>query len=97
MEFRIADTFAASLANLGNQDQKAIKTTVFDLQVNLASPGMSFHKLDRAQDPNFASVRVSSDRTRISFDTPQPFLPTWDFENRVGQDHKYAASTFHFD
>jgi mRNA-degrading endonuclease RelE of RelBE toxin-antitoxin system len=61
MEFRIADTFVDSLARLSNQDQKAVKTTVFDLQVNPANPGMSFHKLDRAQDPNFASVRVSGD------------------------------------
>lgn len=61
MEFRIADTFVDSLSKLTNEEQKAVKTTVFDLQVNPASPGMSFHKLDRAQDPNFASVRVSSD------------------------------------
>jgi mRNA-degrading endonuclease RelE of RelBE toxin-antitoxin system len=61
MEFRIADTFVDSLAKLSNEDQKAVKTTVFDLQVNPASPGMSFHKLDRAQDLNFASVRVSRD------------------------------------
>ena len=61
MEFRIADTFVASLAKLNNQEQKAVKTTVFDLQVNPSSPGLSFHKLDRAQDANFASVRVSSD------------------------------------
>lgn len=61
MEFRIADTFVDSLSKLSNEEQKAVKTTVFDLQVNPASPGMSFHKLDRAQDPNFASVRVSRD------------------------------------
>ncbi len=61
MEFRIADTFVDSLSKLTNEEQKAVKTTVFDLQVNPASPGMSFHKLDRAQDRNFASVRVSSD------------------------------------
>ena len=61
MEFRIADTFVDSLSKLTNEEQKAVKTTVFDLQVNPASPGMSFHKLDRAQDPNFASVRVSRD------------------------------------
>lgn len=61
MEFRIADTFIDSLAKLNNEEQKAVKTTVFDLQVNPSSPGMSFHKLDRAQDPNFASVRVSRD------------------------------------
>src|SRR3989304_3604063 len=61
MEFRIADTFIASLANLTGQEQKAVKTTAFDLQLNPAHPGLQFHKLERAQDPNFASVRVSSD------------------------------------
>jgi len=61
MEFRIADTFVDSLAKLTNQEQKAVKTTVFDLQVNTTSPGLNFHKLDRAKDPNFASVRVSRD------------------------------------
>jgi hypothetical protein len=59
MEFRIADVFVDSLSKLGNEDQKAVKTTVFDLQVNPSSSGMNFHKLDRAQDSNFASVRVS--------------------------------------
>lgn len=61
MNFLIADTFTDSLARLNNDEQKAAKTTAFDLQVNPANPGMSFHKLDRAKDPNFWSVRVSSD------------------------------------
>lgn len=61
MEFRIADTFTDSLARLTGDEQKLVKTTAFDLQVNPASPGMSFHKLDRARDKNFWSVRVSSD------------------------------------
>lgn len=61
MEFRIADTFVDSLAKLNVQDQKAVKTTVFDLQINRGNPGLNFHKLDRAQDPNFASVRVNRD------------------------------------
>ena len=61
MEFRIADTFTASLARLTNQEQKAVKTTAFDLQMNPASHGLRFHKLDRAKDPNFWSVRVSRD------------------------------------
>jgi hypothetical protein len=34
MEFRIADTFADSLAKLAAQEQKAAKTTAFDLQMN---------------------------------------------------------------
>lgn len=61
MEFRIADTFTDSLARLTGDEQKAAKTTAFDLQLNPASPGMSFHKLDKAKDKNFWSVRVSSD------------------------------------
>lgn len=61
MEFRIADTFTDSLARLTGEEQKLVKTTAFDLQLNPASPGMSFHKLDRAKDKNFWSVRVGSD------------------------------------
>jgi mRNA-degrading endonuclease RelE of RelBE toxin-antitoxin system len=61
MHFRIADTFTDSLARLTGDEQKAVKTTAFDLQMNLASPGMSFHKLDKAKDKNFWSVRVNAD------------------------------------
>lgn len=61
MEFRIADTFTDSLARLTGDEQKAVKTTAFDLQLNPASPGMRFHKLDKARDKNFWSVRVSGD------------------------------------
>jgi mRNA-degrading endonuclease RelE of RelBE toxin-antitoxin system len=60
MEFRIADTFTDSLARLTGDEQKAVKTTAFDLQMNPASPGLSFHKLDKARDKNFWSVRVGS-------------------------------------
>ncbi|MEX1255511.1 MAG: 3'-5' exonuclease [Dehalococcoidia bacterium] len=60
-EFRIADTFTDSLARLTGDEQKAVKTTAFDLQMNPANPGMQFHKLDKARDKNFWSVRVSSD------------------------------------
>ncbi|MGX9937791.1 UvrD-helicase domain-containing protein [Advenella kashmirensis] len=61
MEFRIADTFTTSLARLTGDEQKAAKTTAFDLQVDPAGNGMSVHKLDRAKDQNFWSVRVSRD------------------------------------
>src|SRR6202158_1161289 len=60
MEFRFADTFTDSLARLTGDEQKAVKTA-FDLQLNPANPGMSFHKLDKAKDKNFWSVRVNSD------------------------------------
>jgi superfamily I DNA/RNA helicase/mRNA-degrading endonuclease RelE of RelBE toxin-antitoxin system len=61
MEFRIADTFTDSLARLTGDEQKAVKTTAFDLQLNPVNPGMSFHKLEHAKDKNFWSVRVSRD------------------------------------
>ncbi len=61
MEFRIADTFTDSLGRLTAQEQKAVKTTAFDLQMDPSAPGMSFHKLDRAKDANFWSVRVNAD------------------------------------
>lgn len=72
MDFRIADTFTGSLAKLTGNEQKAVKTTAFDLQLNPARPGLRFHRLDGAHDPNFWSVRVSRDiriivhRTRSS-------------------------------
>jgi hypothetical protein len=61
MNFLIADTFTDSLARLTAQEQKAAKTNAFDLQVDPSAPGMSFHKLDRAKDTNFWSVRVNAD------------------------------------
>ncbi len=61
MNFLIADTFTDSLARLTGDEQKAVKTTAFDLQLNPVNPGMSFHKLDKSKDPHFWSVRVSSD------------------------------------
>jgi mRNA-degrading endonuclease RelE of RelBE toxin-antitoxin system len=61
MNFLISDTFTDSLARLTNDEQKSIKTAAFDLQMNPAGTGTSFHKLDKARDKNFWSVRVSSD------------------------------------
>ena len=61
MQFRIADTFTDSLARLTSEEQKAVKTTAFDLQLDSTGNGLSFHKLDKVKDKNFWSVRVSSD------------------------------------
>ncbi|MBI3054008.1 MAG: DEAD/DEAH box helicase [Betaproteobacteria bacterium] len=61
MEFRIADTFTDSLARLTGDEQKAVKTTAFDLQLNPVNPGMQLHKIDKSKDKNFWSVRVSGD------------------------------------
>jgi hypothetical protein len=61
MEFIIADTFGDSLGRLTGDEQKLTKATVYDFQANPVNTGMQLHKLDRAKDKNFWSVRVASD------------------------------------
>jgi mRNA-degrading endonuclease RelE of RelBE toxin-antitoxin system len=73
-QFRIADTFTASLARLTGEEQKAVKTTAFDLQLNPTNPGMSFHKLNKPKDKNFWSVRVSSEIRLIVHTTADSLL-----------------------
>ena len=74
MKFRIANTFTDSLSKLTGAEQKAVKTTAFDLQIEPSSPGHSFHRLDRARDKSFFSVRVSSDIRLIVPKTSANFL-----------------------
>jgi mRNA-degrading endonuclease RelE of RelBE toxin-antitoxin system len=74
MEFRIADTFTDSLAKLTGEEQKAVKTTAFDLQLNPANPGMNLHKLDKTKDKNFWSVRVNIDIRLIVHKTASSLL-----------------------
>ena len=74
MNFRIADTFTDSLSKLTNEEQKAVKTTAFDLQLNPANPGMQLHKLSKAKDKNFWSIRVSSDLRLIVHKTENSLL-----------------------
>src|ERR1039457_1725698 len=61
MEFRIADTFTGSLAKLTGEEQKAAKITALDLELTPAHPSLQFHKMEKAKDKHFWSVRVSSD------------------------------------
>lgn len=74
MEFRIADTFTDSLARLTGDEQKAAKTTAFDLQLNPAHPALQVHKLDKAKDPHFWSVRASLDLRLIAHRTESSLL-----------------------
>lgn len=74
VEFRIADTFTDSLSRLTGDEQKAVKTTAFDLQIDPSNPGMKFHKLDKAKDKNFWSVRVNKDIRLIVHKTAGSFL-----------------------
>lgn len=74
MNFRISDSFTGSLAKLTGQEQKTVKTTVFDLQVNPGHPGLSFHRIDRAKDPHFWSIRASADLRLIIHKTAADLL-----------------------
>ncbi len=74
MNFRIADTFTDSLARLTGEEQKAAKTTAFDLQLDPASPGMQFHRVERAKDRCFWSVRVNEDIRLIVHRTDRSLL-----------------------
>ncbi len=87
MEFRIADTFTDSLARLTGEEQKAVKMTAFDLQLDPVNPGMQFHKLDRARDKRFWSVRVSDDIRLIVHRTNNSLLLCY-------VDHHDAAYTW---
>ena len=74
MNFLLSNTFTTSLTRLTNDEQKAVKVTAFNLQMNPANPGMSFHKLDRARDKNFWSVRVNRDIRLIVHRTKESLL-----------------------
>ncbi len=74
MEFLIADSFCDSLNKLTNDEQKAVKTTAFDLQMNPAHPGLKFHKLDKAKDANFCSIYVNMDIRLILHRTESSLL-----------------------
>jgi hypothetical protein len=74
VDFLIADTFTESLARLTGDEQKAVKTTAFDFQMNPVNPGMALHRIDNAKDKNFWSARVSRDIRVIVHKTQASFL-----------------------
>ena len=61
MQFRIATTFTASLARLSSGEQTAVKTTVFDLQMDPTRPGFRMHRIEGTRDRDFRSARVNQD------------------------------------
>ena len=77
MVFRIADTFSDSLAKLTNQEQKAVKTAAFDLQMNPDSPGLSMHRVDRAKDKFFWTARVNRDLRLVVHKKDSNTLLAW--------------------
>ena len=74
MQFRIADTFTDSLTKLTGDEQKAVKTTAFDLQMDPARPGLKLHQVEGAKDKGFWSARVSRDIRLIVHRTASSFL-----------------------
>ena len=53
MNFLIADTFTDSLAKLTNEEQKAVKTTAFDLQANPSRSGAEIPQTGQSTRPEF--------------------------------------------
>jgi hypothetical protein len=74
MDFRIADTFTDALARLPAADQKAVKISVLDLQLDPSAPGLQMHRIDKSKDANFWSVRVNRDLRLILHKTASSIL-----------------------
>jgi mRNA-degrading endonuclease RelE of RelBE toxin-antitoxin system len=73
-EFRIADTFIDSLARLTGEEQKAVKTAAFDLQMNPARPSLQFERVVKSKDKNFWSARITLDLRLIVHRTQSSLL-----------------------
>ncbi len=74
MNFLIADTFTASFNRLSGQDQKAVKASVFDLQMDPGGNGLQLHRIDKSKDPNFWSARVNRDVRLVVHKTGESML-----------------------
>ena len=74
MDIRIADTFTDALARLSAPDQKAAKTSAFDLQTNPQHPSLQMHRIENSRDRNFWSVRVNADVRMILHKTQASLL-----------------------
>ena len=61
MTHRIADTFYDALNKLSQQEQKIVKQSVFDFQIDPSKASFSIHKVDRGRDPNLWTARVNRD------------------------------------
>ena len=104
MDFRIANTFTDSLAGLSGEEQKAVKRAAFDLQMDLANPGLKLHRIDRAKDKGFWSVRVSGDLRLIVHKSGSSFMLCyvdhhdaaykWAERRRLEQHQKTGAAQF---
>jgi hypothetical protein len=74
MNFLIADTFTSSFNRLSGLDQKAVKASVFDLQMDPSGNGLQLHRIDKSKDQNFWSARVNRDIRLIVHKTGESLL-----------------------
>jgi hypothetical protein len=74
VDFRIADTFTDALGRLPAAEQKAVKVSVLDLQLDPSAPGLQMHRIDKSKDANFWSVRVNRDLRLILHKTSSSIL-----------------------
>ncbi len=74
MNFLIADTFTAAFSRLSALDQKAVKASVFDLQMDPTGNGLRLHRIDKSKDQNFWSARVNRDVRLIVHKTGDSML-----------------------
>ena len=74
MNFLIADTFTSAFNRLSGLDQKAVKASVFDLQMDPSGNGLQLHRIDKSKDPNFWSARVNRDIRLIVHKTGESLL-----------------------
>lgn len=74
MNFLIADTFTAAFSRLSTPDQKAVKASVFDLQMDPTGNGLQLHRIDKSKDANFWSARVNRDVRLIVHKTGESML-----------------------
>jgi hypothetical protein len=74
MKFLIAASFTASFNRLSGPDQKAVKASVFDLQMDPSGNGLQLHRIDKSKDANFWSARVNRDIRLIIHKTGDSLL-----------------------
>lgn len=74
MNFLIAETFTTSFNRLSGQDQKAVKASVFDLQMDPTGNGLQLHRIGKSKDRNFWSARVNRDVRLIIHKTGESLL-----------------------
>jgi hypothetical protein len=74
VNFLIAETFTTSFSRLSGLDQKAVKASIFDLQMDPSGNGLKLHRIEKRKDQNFWSARVNRDVRLIIHKTGESVL-----------------------